>query len=65
MDRVRKPQKPNANSGDAVSHMANRCSLCGKHFKSRSHFDALCDYCWADNEMRPYVAFGTRHFLVN
>lgn len=33
----------------------NRCCLCGKGFKSRSQYDALCDLCWADNEMRPYV----------
>lgn len=33
-----------------------KCSVCGKRFKSRSHFDAICNVCWADNEMRPYVA---------
>ena len=36
----------------------SRCSVCGKRFKSRSHFDAICNLCWADNEMRPYVALG-------
>ncbi len=30
------------------------CDMCGKHFKSHSHFDALCNLCWADNEMKPY-----------
>ena len=36
----------------------SRCQVCGKSFKSNSHFDALCNVCWADNEMRPY--FGAR-----
>jgi len=36
----------------------NKCSLCGQTFESRSHFDALCNVCWADNEMKPYLAFG-------
>ncbi len=36
----------------------SRCSVCGKQFKSRSHFDAICNLCWADNEMRPYVALA-------
>lgn len=31
------------------------CSVCGLVFKSYSHFDAICDVCWADNEMRPYA----------
>lgn len=34
----------------------NQCHVCGKRFKSRSHYDALCDICWADNDMRPYVS---------
>lgn len=36
----------------------SKCSVCQKHFKSRSHFDAICDLCWADNEMRPFLSFG-------
>jgi len=32
-----------------------KCSVCGKKFNSRSHFDSICNLCWADNEMRPYV----------
>lgn len=36
----------------------NKCMVCEKRFKSRSHFDAICDLCWADNEMRPYLALG-------
>ena len=36
----------------------SRCKFCGKNFKSHSQFDALCNVCWADSEMRPY--FGAR-----
>jgi len=42
---------------DQHSH-ENKCTICKKHFKSRSHFDAICDLCWADHEMRPYLAPG-------
>ena len=34
------------------------CTVCKKRFRTRSHFDALCNLCWADNEMRPYLNFG-------
>ena len=33
-----------------------RCLVCGANFQSRSQLDALCNVCWADNEMRPYGA---------
>ncbi len=48
-----------ADENDTSKHSKlSRCSVCGKRFKSRSHFDAICNLCWADNEMKPYVAIG-------
>lgn len=41
----------------------NHCSVCGGKFRSHSHFDVLCNLCWAENEMKPYLAFG-RHRRV-
>lgn len=44
-------------TGGKVHHLKiNECHVCGKRFKSRSHYDALCDVCWADNDMKPYVS---------
>lgn len=37
----------------------SRCSVCRKRFKSRSRFDYICNLCWADNEMKPYINFGS------
>jgi hypothetical protein len=34
------------------------CDVCGKSFRSKSHFDSICNLCWADNEMRPYITLG-------
>lgn len=31
------------------------CPMCGRRFRSRSHLDTLCNACWADNELKPYV----------
>lgn len=59
MDRLNKFRKQHSEEKDAqkISKLS-KCNVCGKRFKSRSHFDALCDLCWADNEMRPYISFG-------
>jgi hypothetical protein len=54
MDHSRKLAKQIA----AHRKRESACFICGKHFKSRSRFDAICNLCWADNEMRPYLAPG-------
>ncbi len=67
MDRTRKLTNA-IFAGETPSARAprpNRCSVCGKGFKSKSHFDAICNLCWADNEMRPYIAASSRRFYVN
>ncbi len=60
MDRIKKNKKQFANHENDRAQMTNfsKCSLCRKRFKTHSHFDAICDLCWADNEMKPYIAFG-------
>jgi hypothetical protein len=50
----RRPVRPKPRKSQ--SFFRSSCAVCGKDFKSYSHFDAICDLCWADNEMRPYSA---------
>lgn len=50
-----KPHKLSRLENHLQSH---QCALCKRRFKSRSHLDSICDVCWADNEMRPYLAIG-------
>lgn len=46
--------------GDSNNNQSllGRCSVCGKRFKTRAHFDAICHLCLADSEMKPYLNFG-------
>lgn len=53
-----------SSSGKVHYFKVNHCHMCGKQFRSRSHHDALCDTCWADNEMQPYVPHAARHRLL-
>lgn len=63
MDRLNKFKKQNMEDKITKLTKLPKCRFCGKRFKSRSHFDALCDFCWADNEMRPYQSFrGFRRY---
>lgn len=32
----------------------NQCRVCDANFRSLSRFEKICNYCWAENEMRPY-----------
>ncbi len=34
------------------------CRVCGKHFRSKFHFDSICNLCWVDSEMKPYATLG-------
>lgn len=59
MDRLGKNKPRNVIRLENHQHsQSSRCALCKKRFKSRSHLDVICDICWADNEMRPYLAVG-------
>lgn len=62
MDRLygkltRWPDKFKTRKGECSNR--SRCVVCDKEFRSHSRLDAICDLCWADNEMRPYaIKFG-------
>jgi hypothetical protein len=59
VDRSRKTStrlEPKKTSGRTLHQ--RRCTVCGTRFRSLSHFDILCNVCWADNEMRPYLRSG-------
>jgi hypothetical protein len=59
MDRSGKNKSQKLSQLENHPHrQSSQCALCKRRFKSRSHLDAICDVCWADNEMRPYLAVG-------
>lgn len=57
MDQIQsKAKNPNQSTAELSArglHDEN-CRICGTSFKSFSRFEAICNGCWADNELKPY-----------